>query len=83
VPSLSAERPCSGELLYSFLTVAVITSYSVATYVTFFIRCLYAYFTGAEQSKIPSLRFKPHHIYELTPGPFGCTAREINPCVEY
>ncbi|CAM9115090.1 unnamed protein product [Ectocarpus fasciculatus] len=46
------------------------------------LRCLLAYFSGTESSEIPKLRFKEHHIYELTPGPFGCAVREINPVLE-
>lgn len=47
------------------------------------LRCLFAYFNGTEQSQIPLLKFNMHRIYELTPGPFGCAVREINPCVEF
>lgn len=26
---------------------------------------------------IPTLPFKPHHLYQISPGPFGCEQREI------
>lgn len=37
------------------------------------LRCIYAYLTGTKLEDIPYLPFKTHHVYELTPGPFGCT----------
>ena len=36
------------------------------------LRCIYAYLMGTRQEDIPYLQFKAHHVYELTPGPFGC-----------
>ena len=36
------------------------------------LRCIYAYLMGTIQEDIPYLQFKAHHVYELTPGPFGC-----------
>ena len=46
------------------------------------LRCLLAYFMGTKSNAIAKLRFKRHHIYEMTPGPFGCTIREITPSLE-
>eukprot|EP01035_Chromulina_nebulosa_P017176 gene17176-22692_t len=46
------------------------------------LRCIYAYFMGTTRDKIPYLSFKKHHIYKLTPGPFGCKCEEINPAEE-
>ena len=37
------------------------------------LRCIYAYLMGTKLEDVPYLQFKTHHIYELTPGPFGCT----------
>jgi hypothetical protein len=28
---------------------------------------------GTKLEDVPYLEFKTHHVYELTPGPFGCT----------
>ncbi len=36
------------------------------------LRCIYAYLMGTKLDEMPHLQFKPHHVYELTPGPFGC-----------
>ena len=36
------------------------------------LRCIYAYLMGTRLEEIPYLQFKAHHVYELTPGPFGC-----------
>lgn len=68
-------RPIVIELERQRKNVIVIAGFAV-------LRCLLAYFMGTESSEIPKLRFKLHHIYELTPGPFGCTIREINPVLE-
>lgn len=43
------------------------------------LRCIYAYFMGVPLNEIPVKEFLQHHIYELTPGPFGCVCRVINP----
>lgn len=40
------------------------------------LRCIYAYFMGSKNEEIPYLTFQPHHIYELTPGPFGCKCQD-------
>jgi broad specificity phosphatase PhoE/predicted kinase len=37
------------------------------------LRCIYAYLVGSKLEDIPHLEIKPHHVYELSPGPFGCT----------
>jgi len=37
------------------------------------LRCIYAYLMGTRLEDTPHLPFKTHHVYELTPGPFGCT----------
>jgi len=37
------------------------------------LRCIYAYLMGTKLEDTPYLPFKTHHVYELTPGPFGCT----------
>lgn len=68
-------RPIVVELERQRKNVIVISGYAV-------LRCLLAYFMGTESSEIPKLRFKPHHIYEMIPGPFGCTIREMNPVLE-
>ena len=34
-------------------------------------RCIYGYFTGACMEEIPSLPFKMHHVYQLSPGVYG------------
>eukprot|EP01038_Epipyxis_sp_PR26KG_P008460 gene8460-11440_t len=43
------------------------------------LRCIYAYFMGVPLQDIPFKSFEAHHIYELTPGPFGCTCSVIDP----
>eukprot|EP01036_Dinobryon_divergens_P025471 gene25470-34022_t len=43
------------------------------------LRCVYAYFTGVPLQDIPFKDFKFHHIYELSPGPFGCACSIIEP----
>ena len=43
------------------------------------LRCIYAYFMGVPLNEIPFKEFKYHHIYELEPGPFGCTCTIIQP----
>lgn len=42
------------------------------------LRCIYAYLAGVNLQDIPHLEFKPHHVYELTPGPFGCSVKDHN-----
>ena len=37
------------------------------------LRCIYAYLMGTKLEEIPYLQFKAHHVYEITPGPFGAT----------
>jgi broad specificity phosphatase PhoE len=46
------------------------------------VRCIHAYFMGTKLEDIPTTPFNRHIIYELTPGPFGCTCREIDPTTE-
>jgi len=43
------------------------------------IRCIYAYFMGVSEDDVSQRDFLSHHIYELSPGPFGCTCALINP----
>jgi broad specificity phosphatase PhoE len=43
------------------------------------VRCIHAYFMGTPLEEIPTRKFQRHVIYELTPGPFGCVCREIDP----
>jgi len=43
------------------------------------LRCIHAYFMGIPLEEIPYKPFQRHVIYELSPGPFGCTCREISP----
>jgi len=43
------------------------------------IRCIYAYFMGVSEGDVSQRDFLSHHIYELSPGPFGCTCALINP----
>lgn len=70
-------RPIVIELERQRKNVIVIAGYAV-------LKCLLAYFGGnPESNDISKMKFKMHHIYELTPGPFGCTIREINPAVAY
>eukprot|EP00602_Paraphysomonas_sp_CaronLab_P006027 CAMPEP_0185017656 /NCGR_PEP_ID=MMETSP1103-20130426/575_1 /TAXON_ID=36769 /ORGANISM="Paraphysomonas bandaiensis, Strain Caron Lab Isolate" /LENGTH=468 /DNA_ID=CAMNT_0027547167 /DNA_START=206 /DNA_END=1612 /DNA_ORIENTATION=- len=45
-------------------------------------RCIYGYFTGACMEEIPSLPFKMHHVYQLSPGPFGCETRRLELATE-
>ena len=42
-------------------------------------RCIYAYFMGASEIDVSRRDFLSHHIYELSPGPFGCRCAVINP----
>lgn len=42
-------------------------------------RCIYAYFMGVSEVDVSQREFLSHHIYELSPGPFGCTCAVINP----
>ena len=43
------------------------------------LRCIYAYFMGSKLEDIPYKPIRRHCVYELTPGPFGCTCTEFNP----
>jgi hypothetical protein len=43
-----------------------------------FPRCIYGYFSGARMEDIPTLPFKTHHLYQLSPGPFGCDFKEMD-----
>jgi broad specificity phosphatase PhoE len=43
------------------------------------LRCIYAYFMGVALPDIPVKPFMKHHVYELSPGPFGCTCAVIDP----
>jgi broad specificity phosphatase PhoE len=43
------------------------------------VRCIHAYFMGTKLEEVPTKKFHRHIIYELTPGPFGCECREIDP----
>lgn len=42
------------------------------------LRCIFGYFMGTPTERVPYLPFDHHKIYALTPGPFGCSCREIN-----
>lgn len=46
------------------------------------LRCIYAYFMGSSIEDIPFLPFRRHCVYELSPGPFGCTCQELSPTEE-
>jgi broad specificity phosphatase PhoE len=46
------------------------------------LRCIYAYFSGKKLDDIPFIQVNKHRLLELTPGPFGCAVREIDPSVE-
>mgnify|MGYP006077230405 CR=1 FL=1 len=39
------------------------------------LRCIYAYMMGTKLEEIPYMQFKTHHVYELTPGAFGCECK--------
>lgn len=39
------------------------------------LRCIYAYFTGAENDQIPFIQFEQHVVYELSPGAYGCKVK--------
>lgn len=43
------------------------------------LRCIYAYFMGVPLENIPTHEFLIHRVYDLTPGPFGCTCQIIEP----
>eukprot|EP00599_Poterioochromonas_sp_BG-1_P003603 CAMPEP_0173146218 /NCGR_PEP_ID=MMETSP1105-20130129/8358_1 /TAXON_ID=2985 /ORGANISM="Ochromonas sp., Strain BG-1" /LENGTH=657 /DNA_ID=CAMNT_0014060369 /DNA_START=226 /DNA_END=2199 /DNA_ORIENTATION=+ len=43
------------------------------------LRCIYAYFMGVPQEDLPFKEFETHRLYELTPGPFGCSCTIIHP----
>lgn len=43
------------------------------------LRCIYAYFMGFKLEDIPYKPIKRHRVYELIPGPFGCTCNEFDP----
>ena len=45
----------------------------------YYCRCIYAYFMGVSEADVSQRDFLSHHIYELSPGPFGCTCALINP----
>jgi broad specificity phosphatase PhoE len=68
-------RPIVIELERQRKNVIVVAEFAV-------LKCLLAYFEGTKTNEMPKLRFKKHHIYELVPGPFGCTIRDINPVLE-
>jgi broad specificity phosphatase PhoE len=59
-----------------------ITSHHITQNLTSFCgvpsRCIYGYFTGARLEDIPSIEFKQHLVYQLSPGPFGCETKVIN-----
>jgi 6-phosphofructo-2-kinase len=44
------------------------------------LRCIYAYLMGTKLEDVPYLQFKSHHVYELTPGPFGtsCVVHDLS-----
>mmetsp|Transcript_13704 Transcript_13704/g.22834 ORF Transcript_13704/g.22834 Transcript_13704/m.22834 type:complete len:506 (-) Transcript_13704:838-2355(-) len=46
------------------------------------LRCIYAYFMGVPLNDIPTKEFLMHNVYELAPGPFGCTCAVIDPLVQ-
>ena len=46
------------------------------------LRCIHAYFMGTKAEQIPYKQFERHYVYELTPGPFGCTCCELKPADE-
>ena len=68
-------RPVIIELERQRRSLLVVTHLAV-------LRCIYAYFTGTETEKIPYIPMKMHQIVELTPGPFGCRIKLINPAEE-
>ena len=68
-------RPVIIELERQRRSLLVVTHLAV-------LRCIYAYFTGTETEKIPYIPMKMHQIIELSPGPFGCMIKLINPAEE-
>lgn len=43
------------------------------------LRCIYAYFMGVPLPEIPVKPFDRHKVYELSPGPFGCSCSVVQP----
>eukprot|EP01034_Spumella_vulgaris_P022553 gene22554-28687_t len=43
------------------------------------LRCIHAYFMDVPIQDLPVNDLLPHHVYELTPGPFGCTCDVVDP----
>lgn len=43
------------------------------------LRCIYAYFMGVPLVEIPFKEFERHKVYELSPGPFGCSCSLVEP----
>ena len=46
------------------------------------LRCIYAYFTGINVDEIPKIPVHKHRLLELTPGPFGCQSKIVDPFSE-
>lgn len=46
------------------------------------LRCIYAYFMGVPLQEIPFKNFERHRVYELSPGPFGCSCTVVEPKIQ-
>lgn len=46
------------------------------------LRCIYAYFIGIRVDDIPTINIHKHRLLELSPGPFGCVCKIIDPATE-
>ena len=65
-------RPVIIELERQRRSLLVVTHLAV-------LRCIYAYFMGTNAEKIPFIPINSHQIIELSPGPFGCELKIIDP----
>jgi broad specificity phosphatase PhoE len=43
------------------------------------LRCIHAYFMDVPIQDLAMNDLLPHHVYELNPGPFGCTCTVVDP----
>lgn len=68
-------RPVVIELERQRRSVFVVSNVAV-------LRCIYAYFAGIKLPDIPYIHVDKHKLLELTPGPFGCQVRVIDPSSE-